>query len=60
MLLFKDRNYCPHEMASEPATEGGKQDLRKFFQQVKGVPSPASLFLQQLAGYSNHHAVGKW
>lgn len=33
---------------------------RKFFQQGKGACSPASLLLQQLAGYSDHHAVGKW
>lgn len=56
MLLFKDRN---NEMASEPARGDGSR-TSKFFQQAKGACSPASLLLQQLAGYSDHHAVSKW
>lgn len=56
MLLFKDRN---NEMASEPARGDGSR-TRRFFQQGKWAHSPASLLLQQLAGYSDHHAVGKW
>lgn len=56
MLLFKDRT---NEMASE-SVRGDRSRTRKFFQQGKGACSPASLLLQQLAGYSDHQAVGKW
>lgn len=55
MLLFKDRT---NEMASE-STRGDGSRTRKFLQQGKGARSPASLLLQQLAGYSDHQAVGK-
>lgn len=46
-------------MTSEPARGDGSR-TRKFFQQGKRAHSPASLLLQQLAGYSDHQAVGKW